>query len=95
LNTPDDLAIFASDAVDVPSVPDGPTATSASIDGGSSTAQATVRDAQWPLCLGADSVVGPALYGTTEVVVGIDTSRNLALAYLAANCREIARAPLP
>lgn len=95
LTTRDDLAIFAADAVDVPSVPDGPTATSGAIDNRLADAPAAVPGAQWPLCLGADYVVGPALYGNTEVVVGVDTSRNLALAYVAANCREVARAPLP
>ncbi len=58
-------------------------------------AQATILAAQWPLCLGADYVVGPARYGSTDVVVGVDESLELAIAYEAANCREVARARLP
>lgn len=92
LDTPEELAIFASDAVGAPQDPEVPAATSESID---DRAQTTILAAQWPLCLGADYVVGPARYGSKEVVVGVDESRQLAIAYEAANCREVARARLP
>lgn len=92
LDTPEELAIFASDAVGAPQDPEVPAATSESID---DRAQTTILAAQWPLCLGADYVVGPARYGSKEVVVGIDERRELAIAYEATNCREVARARLP
>jgi hypothetical protein len=95
LSTTEELGIFASDAVDAPTSPDVPAATSAPIDDQLTATQATILDAELPRCLDVDYVVGPALYQGTEVVVGVDTSRDLALAYRAANCREVARAPLP
>jgi hypothetical protein len=95
LETPDDLALFASDAVGAPVSPDVPAATSAPIDDRLTPEQADLLDAELPLCLGADVVVGPAYYRDTEVVVAIDVSRNLALAYVGTTCREIARARLP
>jgi hypothetical protein len=95
LNTPEELGIFASDAVGAPQDPDVPAATSGSIDDQLTETQQAILEAEWPLCLGADYVVGPARYGTTEVVVGVDQSRELALAYQATNCREVARARLP
>jgi len=95
LNTPQELAIFASDAVGAPRDPDVPAATSGSIDDRLTASQQAILELQLPLCLGADYVVGPARYGTTDVVVGIDESRDLALAYQAENCREVARARLP
>jgi hypothetical protein len=95
LSTSEELGIFASDAVDAPTTPDVPAATSAPVDDRLTETQAAVLDAELPLCLNVDYVVGPALYQGTEVVVGVDTSRDLALAYRAVNCREVARAPLP
>jgi hypothetical protein len=95
LSTPEELGIFASDAVGAPQDPDVPAATSASVDDRLTDSQLTTLEAQWPLCLGADYVVGPALYLSVEVVVAVDESRELALAYEAANCREVARARLP
>ncbi len=94
LDTPEELGIFASDAVGAPRDPEVPAATSAT-DDRLTDAQATILAAQWPLCLGADYVVGPARYGSTDVVVGVDESLELALAYEAADCREVARARLP
>jgi hypothetical protein len=94
LNTTEELGIFASDAVGAPTSPDVPAATSAPIDDQLTATQATILDAELPVCLDVDYVVGPALYQGTEVVVGVDISRDLALAYRA-NCREVARAPLP
>ena len=95
LDTPEELGIFASDAVGAPQDPEVPAATSGSTDDRLTDSQATILAAQWPLCLGADYVVGPARYGSTDVVVGVDESRELAIAYEAANCREVARARLP
>ena len=95
LDTPEELGIFASDAVGAPQDPEVPAATSESIDDRLTDSQATILAAQWPLCLGADYVVGPARYGTTSVVVGVDESRELAIAYEAADCHEVARARLP
>jgi hypothetical protein len=95
LTTTEELGIFASDAVDAPETPDVPAATSAPVDDRLTETQAAVLDAELPRCLNVDYVVGPALYQGTEVVVGVDLSRDLALAYRAANCREVARAPLP
>jgi hypothetical protein len=95
LETPDDLALFASDAVGAPVSPEVPAATSAPIDDRLTPEQAELLEAQLPLCLGADFVVGPAFYQDTEVVVGVDVSRELALAYVGSTCREVARARLP
>jgi hypothetical protein len=94
LETPDDLALFASVAVGAPRSPDVPAATSAPVDDQLTETQAEILAAELPLCLGADFVVGPALYQGREVIVGVDEGRNLALAYRA-DCREVARAPLP
>ncbi len=95
LNTPEELGIFASDAVGAPKAPDVPAATSGTIADQLSESQAAILAVEWPLCLGADYVVGPARYGTVEVVVGVDESRTLALAYVADTCLEVARARLP
>ena len=95
LTTPDELAIFASDAIGAPVAPDVPAATSAPIDDLISDTESAILDLELPLCLGADYVVGPALYGDVEVVVAVDESRDLALAYTPVSCEEIARARLP
>jgi hypothetical protein len=95
LTTPDELAIFASDAVGAPVAPEVPAATSAPIDDLVSDTESAILEAELPLCLGADYVVGPALYRDVEVVVAVDEGRNLALAYTPASCQEIARARLP
>lgn len=95
ITTPEELAIFASDAVGAPIAPEVPAATSAPIDDLISDTESAILDAELPLCLGADYVVGPALYGDVEVVVAVDESRNLALAYTPVSCQEIARARLP
>lgn len=93
LTTPDDLALFAADAVDVPRAPDVPAATSAPVDADDPTR--TADDSSIPRCPGIDIVVGPAMYTDTEVVVGIDVSRDLAIASTMTDCREVARSPLP
>ncbi len=102
LETPDDLAIFASDALDAPSaanlpdnatvITEAPAATERPAAGEST--DATDEPVELPLCLGADRIVGLASYDGEAVVVGIDDGRSLALAYRAANCSEVARALL-
>lgn len=95
LNNPEELGIFAADAVGAPTSPDVPAATSAPADDLPTDATESALETDWPLCLGADYVVGPARYRDVEVIVGIDESRDLALAYLSTGCREIARVRLP
>jgi hypothetical protein len=95
LRSTSDLRDFASAAVDAPAAPRVPAATSAPIDDLLTDEQRAALDAEWPLCLGADVIVGPALYGDVEVLVAIDEGRNLALAYLPATCNEVARVRLP
>jgi hypothetical protein len=90
-----DLADFASTAVGAPRSPDVPAATSAAPDQDLSESQTFLDDTGFPLCLGVDLIVGPAVYGDVLVVVGIDEGRNLAIAYLAATCAEVARVRLP
>jgi hypothetical protein len=60
-----------------------------------SEAETFLADAELPRCLGVEIIVGPAVYGDVPVVVGIDEGRNLAIAYRAANCSEVARVRLP
>lgn len=91
LRTPEDLADFAAPALGAPQAPDVPTATSAPVEAELAPSAISM---ELPLCLNADIVVGPALYGDTLVVVGIDEGRNLALAYLGETCTEVARAQL-
>jgi hypothetical protein len=90
LATPEQLAIFAGDAVAAPTVPEVPDVTSTPVDDDTSVAATP-----WPICLGVDVVVGPAEYDGVTVVVGIDESRSLAIAYEPTTCREVARAGLP
>ncbi len=90
-----DLADFATAAVGAPSAPDVPAATSAASDDELSEVETYLAEAELPRCLGVDLVVGPAVYGDVPVVVGIDESRNLAIAYRAATCTEVARVRLP
>jgi hypothetical protein len=91
LFTPQDLADFAAPAFGAPQAPDVPAATSAPVEPDLAPSAIGV---ELPLCLSADIVVGPALYGDTLVVVGIDEGRGLALAYLGDTCTEIARVQL-
>ena len=93
LSNTTDLADFALPAFGAPVAPDGvPDATSAT--GDLDDIASEVAEAE-PRCLGVDVVIGPAVYVDTVVVVGIDESRNLALAYEPAACTEIARVRLP
>lgn len=95
LSTPEDLVIFASDAVGAPRAPDVPVATSAPVDDLLSATERAILEFELPLCLGADYIVGPALYDDIEVVVAVDEGRDLVLAYRPASCTEVARARLP
>ena len=100
LATPEQLAIFASDAVGAPPSPDIPASTDVASDRASeaeslSEAEQATEVFEFPLCGGADYVVGPAEYRGEPVVVGIDESRDLAIAYKALDCSVIARASLP
>jgi hypothetical protein len=91
-----DLADFAAAAVGAPISPDDvPAATSAEGGEDLSDAETILAEAELPRCLGVDTIVGPAVYRDVPVVVGIDESRNLAIAYRAADCAEVARARLP
>ena len=93
LSNTTDLADFALPAFGAPVAPDGvPAVTSAT--GDLDDIASDVVEAE-PRCLGVDIVVGPAVYIDTVVVVGIDESRNLALAYEPDACTEIARVRLP
>ncbi len=90
-----DLADFAAAAVGAPVAPDVPAATSAPSDEELSESETFLAEAELPRCLGVDIIVGPAVYGGVPVVVGIDEGRNLAIAYRAATCAEVARVRLP
>jgi hypothetical protein len=91
-----DLADFAAAAAGAPVSPDElPAATSATGGEDLSEAETFLAEAEFPRCLGVDIIVGPAVYRDVPVVVGIDESRNLAIAYRAATCAEVARAQLP
>ncbi len=91
----EDLADFAATAVDAPGAPDVPAATSAPAEEDRSDAETFLDEREFPLCLGVDLIVGPAVYGDVPVVVGIDERRNVAIAYRAATCTEVARVRLP
>lgn len=100
LSTPEQLGIFASDAVDAPISQDAADRTDApavtgSADSDLSDTEEAIENFEFPLCGGADYVVGPAEYRGEFVVVGVDESRNLAVAYLAIDCSVIAIARLP
>ena len=91
-----DLADFAAAALGAPISPDDvPAATSAASDEDLSDAETFLAEAELPRCPGVDIIVGPAVYRDVPVVVGIDESRNLAIAHRAADCTEVARARLP
>lgn len=97
LDNTTDLADFASAAVGALSAPDVATDTSASGNDDLTEAEQSLADTEFPLCprLGIDLVVGPAVYVDEPVVVGIDEGRDLAIAYRAATCTEVARVRLP
>jgi len=100
LSTPEQLGIFASDAVGAPFSADAPASTDAPSDTTSaeldqSIADEVIENFEFPLCAGVDYVVGPAEYQGEFVVIGIDESGNLAVAYLALDCSVVATARLP
>jgi hypothetical protein len=95
LNTVDDLAVFASDAVGAPASGDLPEGASVATDvpaEDSDDAERTLLEL--PRCLGVDVVVGVALFVDQPVVVGIDEGRKLAIAYREDDCSFVARASL-
>ena len=98
LLTPDDLADFAAAALDAPTSGDLPADATVITDVPPdvvSAGSALIDEFSLPKCLGADVVVGLADYQGQTVVVGIDDSRALALAYVADGCVRVASAPLP
>ena len=98
LLTPEDLADFAAAAIDAPVSGDLPDNASVITDVPPevvSAGSALLDEFSLPKCLGADVVVGMANYQGQTVVVGIDESRDLALAYVADGCVRVATASLP
>jgi len=95
LLTPDDLADFAAAALDAPASADLPEGATVITDGAPADTDTAPTDFSLAKCLGADVVVGLASYQGQTVVVGLDVSRDLALAYLADGCVRVASAPLP
>ena len=97
LLTPADLADFAAAAIDAPASGDLPEDATVITDVAPADTAADPAATEFPLpeCLGADVVVGLANYQGQTVVVGLDVSRDLALAYLADGCVRIASASLP
>jgi len=98
LLTTADLADFAAAAIDAPAsgkLPDDATVITDAPAEVATAASALSDEAPLPKCLGADIVVGLANYQGQTVVVGLDVSRDLALAYVADGCVRVASAPLP
>ena len=98
LLTTADLADFAAAAIDAPAsgkLPDDATVITDAPAEVATAASALSDEAPLPKCLGADIVVGLANYQGQTVVVGLDVSRDLALAYIADGCVRVASAPLP
>jgi hypothetical protein len=97
LNTIEDLAVFASDAIDAPEsaeLPEGATVITELPAAIADEADEILEALELPLCQGADVVVGLAIYVDETVVVGIDESRNDAVAYRQDDCSLVARASL-
>jgi len=97
LLTPADLADFAAAAVGAPESGDLPEGATVITDAApaDTAADPGATEFSLPACLGADVVVGLADYQGQTVVVGLDVSRDLALAYLADGCVRVASASLP
>lgn len=93
LNTLDDLVVFASDAIDAPESAELPEGATVITESPAATAE-EADEIDLPLCQGADLVVGLAIYGAETVVVGIDQSRNSAVAYRQDDCSLVASASL-
>jgi hypothetical protein len=97
LNSVEDLALFASDAVGAPASADMPDDATVITDVPADVlaeAQEALDELDLPLCLGADVVVGVAIYIDERVVVGIDERNNRAVAYREDDCSLVARASL-
>lgn len=102
LTSPDDLAVFAADALRVdPELEsrnrsDELVADEAVEEDGAASADAgeVAPPTELPLCGSADQIVAPALYDGIMVVVAIDHDRDLAIAS-GLDCSFVASAPLP
>jgi len=94
LSGPDQLAIFAADALGAPVASDAPTAGAEEIDDSSESGSAELLP-EVRTCGSVDLLVGPASYRGREVVVGIDLGRDLAFAHDLVTCTEVARVGLP
>jgi hypothetical protein len=97
LDSTDDLVVFASDAIGAPAsaeIPEGATVITELPDAIADEADELLDAIDLPLCQGADLVVGLALYGDEQVVIGIDQNRNDAVAYRQDDCSLVARASL-
>jgi hypothetical protein len=94
LNTLAELAIFASDAVGAPGSDDLPAGATVITDVPSPVLDEAETVLELKRCQGADVVVGLAIYGDETVVVGIDESRDRAVAYRQDDCSLVASAPL-
>jgi hypothetical protein len=97
LDTSEELAIFASDAIGAPVSEDLPDDATVVTDPPADVLQEADEEsdaAALPLCQGADIVVGVAIYVDEPVVVGIDERRNRAVAYREDDCSLVASASL-
>lgn len=94
----DDLAAFAATAVGAPSsgdLPEDATVVTEIPEQADTAASMLAEELGLPRCPSVDVIVGLAIYDDQQVVVGIDESRELALAHLADGCVRIASVPLP
>lgn len=89
LTNAQDLVDFASAALQAPAVSDGPAATSAPVEDDELGPAPTFPD-----CDALDLVVGPAMYRDVAVLVGIDASRDRAVAVRIDDCVTVATARL-
>ncbi len=97
LSSIEDLAIFASDAIDAPAsaeLPEGATVITEAPAAVADEADELLGASELPLCDRVDIVVGLAIYIDETVVVGIDERRNEAVAYRQDDCSLVARASL-
>ena len=89
LTNAQDLVDFASAALQAPAASDAPAATSAPVDDDELGPAPTFPD-----CDALDLVVGPAMYRDVAVLVGIDASRDRAIAVRIDDCITVATARL-
>jgi hypothetical protein len=94
----DDLAAFAASAVGAPEsgdLPEDATVVTELSEAERSEISVLADELDLPRCPSVDVIVGLAIYDGQEVVVGVDESRALALAYLPDGCVRVASAPMP